>query len=144
MSRGHNNGVVKMAEDVWTRELVRTKDDALVVPLDRVRSCFGVTLKVTSGISARLVTLNSGRVVYLRQAGFYESSGNDSTIQLHDVAGSGIGVPIQIMSGYTRNYIWDTQDNSAYGEILSGITVQTPKFSGSVHLIMNFDPKAIE
>ena len=131
-----------MAEQFWMNPQNRTKDDALVIPLDRIRSCYGLTATITSGTSSILMAINSGRDVYIRQVAFYETSGINSLVQLHDAAGSGIGVPWVVNAN--TNVVWDTQDNSAYGEIRSGITVQSPRFSGVVHLIVNFDPKAVE
>jgi len=131
-----------MAEDVMVKSQARTKDDALVIPLDEVRSCYGVTATIASGVSSVLLAINSGRQVYLRQAGFCELSGNPALVQLHSPDGSGIGVPMTLAASTTAN--WDTQDNSAYGEIISVITVQTPRFSGEVHLIVNYNPNVHE
>jgi len=131
-----------MAEHVYVNPQNRTKDDALVIPLDDIRSCYGITATITSGVSSILLAINSGRDVYLRQAAFCELSGNQGLVQLHDTAGSGIGVPWQVAA--TSDVVWDTQDNSAYGEIISGITVQSPRFSGEVHLIVNINPNVHE
>jgi len=131
-----------MAEEIWMNPQNRTKDNALVIPLDEIRSCYGVTATITSGVSSVVLAINSGRQVYLRQAGYCELSGNPGLIQLHTPNGSGIGVHTTLAASTTT--IWDTQDNSGYGEIISGITVEAPKFSGEVHLIVNFNPNVHE
>lgn len=127
-----------MADEVWVNQQNLTKEKALVIPLDRVRTQYGVTVEVVSGVSSILYTATSGQEVYVNEAGFFEMSGNDGVIQLFSVAGSGIGVPWNVAQD--KNVVWDPCP-CAFGPIRSGITVQMPKFAGEVHLILTVDPK---
>lgn len=128
-------------ETRFVRDQEVTKEGALVIPLDEIRSLNNVTYTVASGISGVVFTIASGKEAYITQALFSELSGNASIIQLHDTRGSGLCVPIPVAGNSVVS--WDPRP-TACGPITSGITVQRPRMGGAITLLVQVDPKRIE
>jgi len=130
-----------MAETVRYLNQERTKEGALIIPLDDVRTLDNVTSTVVSGTSSVLYTIVSGKEGYLRKAVFSELSGVPALIQLHTPTGSGLSVTFPVTANTVVD--WDICP-CGVGPILSGITIQSPRFSGELTLIVTIDPKKIE
>lgn len=118
-----------------------SKTGALVIPLDKLRSLDNVTATVVSGVSGLLYTIASGKTAYITQAQFTVLSAAGGLIQLHDARGSGLCSPVFVDSGTT---VWWNPRPTACGPITSGITVQTPRFGGSITLLVHLDPERTE
>lgn len=118
-----------------------SKEAAMVIPLDELRSLDNVTISVVSGTSGVLYTIASGKTAYITQALFSELSGTASTIQLFDAAGSGLCVPIPVTANSVVS--WDPRP-TACGPITSGICTQSPELGGQITLLVHVDPERTE
>jgi len=130
-----------MAERVLHIPQHRTDKGQLVVPLDDVRTYDNQTSLVNSGTDAVIYTVQSGKEAYIRRCYFSELSGNNTIVQLLDMAGSGLSPRIPVAGNTVVSY---DPCPCALGPITSGIQMDAPQFAGDVTIIVTIDPKKYE
>ena len=131
-----------MAEKEVNHPQHRTKEGALVIPLDDPRTYDYQNVAVTA-ISGAAYTPSSGKDIYIKQLIATELSGTDSRLWLQDSSGN-IIPPINIDANTTTVLqIRPAALGPTHGTIYYE-TETTPRFYGELTIIVQVDPKRIE
>jgi len=145
-----------MAEKHLTEEKTRTRQGNLVTPLDAVRQYQENTCTIVSGTSGTLLTGESGKVYYIRQALICEESGTAGTVQLRtaSVVNSGtcldarltpwvpVGDNACVCLDYCPCALGPICANSGTSNAI--IVVEALPFGGEISLVLTVDPQVVE
>jgi len=131
-----------MAVHSVVRELNRTKEGMLVIPLDELRTIDNDNITITSGAwptSGVLYQVASGKEAYLREIWITELSGNAGSFQIADATGSPITPPIKVVGGQ------DKKIDCILGPVTSGFTVASgAPINANITAVVQVDPKVNE
>ena len=145
-----------MAEKYISEEKHRTRQGNLVTPLDNVRQYQENTCTINSGTSGTLLTGESGKVYYIRQAIICEESGYAGSVQLRtaSVANSGTcadsrltpWIPVDENSCVCLDVcpcaLGPICPNSGTNNAI--IRVEALSFAGEITLVLTVDPQVVE
>lgn len=124
------------------KEMRRTKEANLVVPLDEVRTIDYGVLTYKSGYPATsgiIYTIASGKEAYLRQLIISELSGNAGTIQIVDGDEKPITPHLKLVGGQTKII------NTCIGPVTDKFVVASGSpICADITLVVQIDPKYME
>ena len=131
-----------MAEQHYSKELRRTKEAGLVIPLDEVRTIDYGHTTVASGAwptSGILYAIASGKEAYIREIWVTETAGKAGSFQIADPAGNIITPPIRLAGNQ------DKVIKTCLGPATSGFVVASGcPINADITLVVQVDPKAVE